>query len=303
MRSQKAGEGRQIVHCRVGGESFAVDLGQVEGFRRAARLEWPTPSDPARMDGVSIWPLAELLDRPGGGGRAASHVVLMKGGWGLLTDGVSGVVPLARGAIRPLPPLLGRWPRIPASNVVLGDGAPSLLLDAARLMPDAGVGPLPAVDADEGADDAPAASGGKLLLVPLTQPGPGERPLCCGLALAGVREIVELPPLSPVPRGPSFLLGLASWRSRAVPVIDLAARLGLPPLERDRRSRLLVLRAGEAGLVGMLVGQAARVVGLPLEHVPCRRPLPVDARGVRGAVETARETVVVPDLEWALGAH
>ena len=43
-----------------------------------------------------------------------------------------------------------------------------------------------------------------------------------------VQEILEMRPIARLPRAPANLLGRIDVRSRAVPVIDLRAPLGLP---------------------------------------------------------------------------
>ncbi|GAB4260214.1 MAG: chemotaxis protein CheW [Deferrisomatales bacterium] len=96
-------------------------------------------------------------------------------------------------------------------------------------------------------------------------PEPGERPApppalrevltfdlsgeTYGLDLGDVGEILLPRPLTPLPRTPGFVLGVASLRGTVLPVLDLAQRLGLPPSgEPTRRSRILVVRDGEERL-------------------------------------------------------
>ena len=50
------------------------------------------------------------------------------------------------------------------------------------------------------------------------------------IALTTVLEVVRAPTMSPVPRAPIWLLGLANRRGEIVPVLDSAAALGEEPL-------------------------------------------------------------------------
>lgn len=61
-----------------------------------------------------------------------------------------------------------------------------------------------------------------------------------------VREILEVSRLTPLPRTPSFVRGVMNLRGAVVPVIDLAARLGLPPAVLGRRSCIVVVESPQA---------------------------------------------------------
>lgn len=82
------------------------------------------------------------------------------------------------------------------------------------------------------------------------------------LPLAHVREVDRLPPVTPLPHVPAWLLGAAALRGEIVSVVDLAAFLGLAEPRLVRGARLLVCRAGgmEAGL---LVEQVRDIRELP----------------------------------------
>lgn len=61
-----------------------------------------------------------------------------------------------------------------------------------------------------------------------------------------VREILEVSRLTPLPRTPSFMRGVMNLRGAVVPVIDLPARLGLPPTVLGRRSCIVVVESPQA---------------------------------------------------------
>ena len=54
-------------------------------------------------------------------------------------------------------------------------------------------------------------------------------------------DIIEIPELTKIPTAPDFVLGLMNHRGKAVPVMDLRLRLGLPEGEFDERSCIIVL--------------------------------------------------------------
>ena len=86
----------------------------------------------------------------------------------------------------------------------------------------------------------------------------------CLLDLAWVREVQRLRGLVPLPLGASHLLGLAPWRGRMLPVVDLAFLLALPASSGAHR-HLLVL------------GRTAAVAAITVDEVHGMRPLAADS--------------------------
>jgi purine-binding chemotaxis protein CheW len=70
--------------------------------------------------------------------------------------------------------------------------------------------------------------------------------------LASVAEVGRAPAVTRVPGLPAWLAGVANWRGRILPVLDLRPLLGADSASLDSRGRLVVLT--DAGIaVGMLV--------------------------------------------------
>lgn len=70
--------------------------------------------------------------------------------------------------------------------------------------------------------------------------------------LSSVAEVGRAPGITRVPGLPKWLAGVANWRGRILPVLDLRALLGSDAGALDDRARLLVLTHG-SHVVGMLV--------------------------------------------------
>lgn len=62
-----------------------------------------------------------------------------------------------------------------------------------------------------------------------------------GCELKNLREIHRLMPVTPVPKAPPFVKGVANLRGIILPVIDLRNRLGFPETRADKNSRVLVV--------------------------------------------------------------
>ncbi len=80
-----------------------------------------------------------------------------------------------------------------------------------------------------------------------------------GLEIGAAAEILLMRPITPVPRTPPFVLGIASLRGTVIPVLDLALRLGLTPGPGARANRIVVVRDGDER-VGFRVDRVRGVV-------------------------------------------
>jgi chemotaxis signal transduction protein len=70
--------------------------------------------------------------------------------------------------------------------------------------------------------------------------------------MASVAEVGRAPAVTRVPGVPPWLAGVANWRGRILPVLDLRTLLGADGDDGHERRRLLVLASGSI-VVGMLV--------------------------------------------------
>lgn len=79
-----------------------------------------------------------------------------------------------------------------------------------------------------------------------------------------VKELIELPEMTPVPMMPGFLRGVMNLRGSVIPVIDLAQRFGLPRAEPGWRSCVVIFEIG-AGKNRQTLGVMVDVVHAVLE--------------------------------------
>ncbi|MFO1272675.1 MAG: chemotaxis protein CheW [Rubrivivax sp.] len=85
----------------------------------------------------------------------------------------------------------------------------------------------------------------------------------CALEIRGVREIIQVGPMTPVPLMPGFVRGVINLRGAVVPVIDLHARFGHAPARVGKKSCIVVYDAtlaGERSEIGLLVDAVSEVV-------------------------------------------
>jgi len=109
-----------------------------------------------------------------------------------------------------------------------------------------------------------------------------------------IRSVVELDAVTPVPRSPEHIAGLAALRSRAMTVIDCRSSLELA--EAPVPTRLAVVVDIEGFLYALLVDDVIEVVPFDGEPSELRADLlPGWARASVGMVETTAGPALVLD--------
>ncbi|MDR6624382.1 chemotaxis protein CheW [Caulobacter segnis] len=119
--------------------------------------------------------------------------------------------------------------------------------------------------------------------------------------VAFVREILDYSAPSALPEGPSYLLGLTDVRGRGTPTLDLRAKLGLPRVEPNLATRILVLdvpvddRILSLGLVADRVIEVATFEPGEVEAAP-DIGVPWRSDYIKGVVRRDQGFVVIFDL-------
>ena len=102
----------------------------------------------------------------------------------------------------------------------------------------------------------------------------GDQEFCVDIMT--VREIRGWTPATPLPQAPVFVKGVINLRGAVLPIMDLAARLGLPVNELSARSVIIVVKVGER-LIGLLVDAVSDILSItqdllqPTPDVACDR--------------------------------
>jgi purine-binding chemotaxis protein CheW len=117
--------------------------------------------------------------------------------------------------------------------------------------------------------------------------------------LAAVAEVGKVPRITRVPGAPTWLAGVANWRGRILPVLDLRALLGAPPEPFGPQARLVVVLA-DGVTMGVVVDAVEGTE--PLERVE-EFPATINGPGgslVSGQVPRADGPVAVIDAQAVL---
>jgi purine-binding chemotaxis protein CheW len=101
-----------------------------------------------------------------------------------------------------------------------------------------------------------------------------------GVPIESVQEIVRLPDaMTKVPKAAAAVEGVINLRGAVLPVIDLRRRLGLPPVERSDRQRIVVLVIDNVR-TGFIVDSVAEVLKVPKSAIEPAPHLSLDQNQV-----------------------
>jgi purine-binding chemotaxis protein CheW len=86
-----------------------------------------------------------------------------------------------------------------------------------------------------------------------------------GLEILKVRELIGIMEITKVPQTCDFVEGVINLRGKVIPVIDLRTKFGLPRLERNDQSCIIVVDAG--ALMGIIVDAVHEVHDIPARDI------------------------------------
>ncbi|MCG8452259.1 MAG: chemotaxis protein CheW [Spirochaetales bacterium] len=134
------------------------------------------------------------------------------------------------------------------------------------------------------------------------------------IRVTSIREVLELPSVTRVPRMPHYMRGVINLRGSVVPVVDLKAKFGIPFREGEQASNIIVTEVqcdeiGEDGAEQMTIGIYADSVRQVLTFDPetiedtPRIGIPVNTDFLAGMGKVNGEFVLILDIDRALNAQ
>ena len=117
-----------------------------------------------------------------------------------------------------------------------------------------------------------------------------------------VREILDLMPITKVPTAPEHLRGVVNVRGKAIPVVDLRRRFGLPPVADTVHTRIVVLELDLDGAPCTVGGQADSVHNvIELDATEIEPPPSLASRWraelVRGMARRGEDFIMILDVD------
>ncbi len=88
-----------------------------------------------------------------------------------------------------------------------------------------------------------------------------------GIDINFIDNIVRMQHITRIPKVPAYLKGVINLRGEVIPVMSLRLRMGLEEDQIGRSTRIIILKLGEEGNVGVLVDEVREVVKLPVDKI------------------------------------
>ena len=122
-----------------------------------------------------------------------------------------------------------------------------------------------------------------------------------GIEILHVQEIIRMVEVTYVPNAPPFVKGVINLRGRIIPVVALRERLGFPPAEQTKHTRVLVVEL-VSKVVGFVVDAVSEVLRVPTDTIEDAPNLSstVDADYIVGVVKLPDKLMILLDLEKLL---
>jgi purine-binding chemotaxis protein CheW len=117
-----------------------------------------------------------------------------------------------------------------------------------------------------------------------------------------VREVLEVTPLTKIPRMPSFMQGVINIRGSVVPVLDLRLKFGMEQAERTVDTCIIVMdiqSEDKSITIGSLADSVQEVIDLDEENIepPPRLGTKVDTDFIRGMGKRNEDFIIILDID------
>ncbi|SMF15567.1 chemotaxis protein CheW [Desulfovibrio gilichinskyi] len=125
------------------------------------------------------------------------------------------------------------------------------------------------------------------------------------LDISSVREVLELTPITRIPRTPKFMRGVINLRGHAVPVVDMRLKFGMSKTEDTINTCIIIVEVlfdGDSTVMGALADSVREVIELTegMIEQPPRMGTTIKTDFIRGMGKQDDEFVIILDINKIL---
>jgi purine-binding chemotaxis protein CheW len=119
-----------------------------------------------------------------------------------------------------------------------------------------------------------------------------------GVNILKVQEINRMLQITKVPNAPEFVEGVVNLRGRIIPVVDLRSRLGMPKIEYNGKTRIVVVDLQNI-TVGFIVDEVSEVLRIPkdITEPPPAMVANIDADYITAVGKLEDRLLILLDLD------
>ncbi|MGE4288100.1 MAG: chemotaxis protein CheW [Salinivirgaceae bacterium] len=117
-----------------------------------------------------------------------------------------------------------------------------------------------------------------------------------------VQRILELQPITSIPKAQNYMKGVINLMGKVLPVIDARLKMGLPEKEPDNNTCIVVLEIRKGGKVvetGIIVDAVQSVIDIQKEDIknPPALGVEVNSDFISGMVEQENKFIMLLDVD------
>jgi len=262
----------QIVTFSLAGEEYAFPIQEVQEIIRYAR---PTevPDVPPHVKGVihlrsTVLPIIDLrtmLSLPAATVDEFTKVIVLRLAgkqFGLIVDRIHEVIRVKKVEIQKPPVLVERSGRKEVAGIVRKGDQTIMVLNSDALLS----GEVTDLSREEDRGETKAMRR-EVETQHIIFRVADER---YGVPIEEVREINRITTITRIPKSPDFLEGVMNLRGEVTPIVDLRKRFGLPQIQRDESTRIIVteIEGKKTGFIVDSVEGVEKIVESAISAVP-----------------------------------
>lgn len=125
-----------------------------------------------------------------------------------------------------------------------------------------------------------------------------------GVDIMCVQEIIRIPPITRVPKAPSYVEGVINLRGNVIPVVSLHSRFGMERAEETELSRIVVLQV-QSKVLGIWVDDVTEVLRLDSKDIepPPQVAMGMDAQFICGVGKLGERLLILLDVTHITGGE
>lgn len=121
------------------------------------------------------------------------------------------------------------------------------------------------------------------------------------LETGSVREVIELAPVTRIPRTPPYMRGVINLRGHAVPVVDLRVKFDMPQVKDTVNTCVIIVDVeveGESCSMGAIVDSVREVFEMTSDQInpPPRMGTSIRADFIKGMGKQNEEFIMILDI-------
>ena len=122
-----------------------------------------------------------------------------------------------------------------------------------------------------------------------------------GLRVDKIREIIQMMDITAVPNAPDFVKGVINLRGKVIPVVNLGLKLGLPEIENDHQSCIIITEMpGNKGLAGIIADSVSDISYINGTEIDDAVQDQLHADYIFGMAKTNRGVRILLDIDKTL---